>query len=296
MRKTIEVGLITAILVSLAISVCWLGPMMVRQQTQVWEHAEDGTLVCVSPEPAFTDLVQTSLKGVVHLQCPDWQGSGFVVGPRLIATARHCAEGVEEFLISTSDGHQLRATRAISDKEHDVAFIWVDDLRCSNDDHFARYPCGKVMEPNHEVVLFPLPLGSIKDCVLGQSIYSIGSTFGKIHFNAVATGIIQTLGLALENHGLSSKYGWVVLFSNTAEGGGGNSGCPLFTLDGKVIGVWVGSKQPNVHYCVPIDVFLDDLDMIQLLFAQDRYQREVEPEWSDPYYNHTDNNDYYVVH
>jgi S1-C subfamily serine protease len=87
-------------------------------------------------------------------------------------------EGVEDFLITTHDGHQVRATRAISDKEHDVAFIWVDDLRCTDDEHFARYPCGKVMEPEHEVKLHPLPIGPIKDCRLGQNVYVIGSPYG----------------------------------------------------------------------------------------------------------------------
>ena len=120
----------------------------------------------------------------------------------------------------------------------------------------------------------PVRLGSIKDVRLGQTIFSIGSTYGAEHFNAVASGIIQTLGLKSEKFGLPVTYGWSEMFSNTVEGGGGNSGCPLFTMDGKVVGVWVGSQQPNVHYGIPVDVFFDDLKMLELMFLQDRYEFE----------------------
>lgn len=238
----------------------------------------------------FTNQVQTSLKGVVHLQAPRWQGSGFVVGPRHIVTAWHCANDTEDFLLTTHDGHQIQATRAYSNKDSDVAHIWVDDLTCVAEDCDVKGWIGGTEERSfvlgeHEVALTPLPLGSIEDVRLGQSVYSIGSTFGKVHFNAVATGIIQTLDLRLENFGCSPNYRWATLFSNTAEGAGGNSGCPLFTFDGKVIGVWVGSMGNTVHYCIPVDVFANDISMISLLFAMDRYEVEEAVQDQYEYYN-----------
>jgi S1-C subfamily serine protease len=253
----------------------------------VYDHPDPQPAV----EPNFTDLVQTSLKGVVHLQASSRQGSGFVVGPRHIVTAWHVVNDIEDVLITTHDGHQVRANRVHSNKDNDVAHIWIDDLTCIAGDCERVGWVGGTEERSfvlgeHKVVLTPLRLGSIKDCVLGQRVYSIGSTLGKRHFNAVATGIIQTLNLDLENFGCSPDYRWAILFSNTAEGGGGNSGCPLFTLDGKIIGVWVGSRQPNVHYCIPVDVFVKDISMISLLFAMDRYEREVVGQsWEDNLYD-----------
>lgn len=47
-------------------------------------------------------------------------------------------------------------------------------------------------------------------------------------------------------------------------------------MEGKVIGVWVGSNQPNLHFAIPVDLFIDDLDEIELKFVQNKYSF-VEP-------------------
>jgi S1-C subfamily serine protease len=220
-------------------------------------------------QPAFTDHVQHSLKGVVHIACPQWQGSGFVIGPRLIVTARHCVEDVEDFLITTHDGHQVQATRAISDKSHDVAFIWVDNLLCVAEERGTT---------QHEVVLTPLPIGSIKDCVLGQSVYVIGSPYGKINLNSLTTGIIS--GVNRDWSPVGEHYGWEVAFTVDSAGHPGNSGCPVFTRDGVVRGILVGGFSPVLISVMPCDLFLGDLESIRLMFAQDRYQHEEAPEYS----------------
>ena len=81
----------------------------------------DITTVVVSSE--FTDIVAQSVKSVVHVRCPQWQGSGFIIDEHIICTARHVVDGVEDFTITFSDGEQVKASRAISDKKHDVGFI-----------------------------------------------------------------------------------------------------------------------------------------------------------------------------
>lgn len=233
-------------------------------------------------EPNFTDLVQTSLKGVVHLQTPNWQGSGFVIGPRLIVTARHCVEGVTDFVITTHDGHQVRASRAISDKEHDVAFIWVDDLACTNAryegiNHQIKYG------GEHDVVLIPLPLGPIADVKLGEPVYVIGSPYGKVNFNSLTTGIIS--GVDVDWSPLGDHYGWNVVFTVDSAGHPGNSGCPVFTIDGVVRGILVGGFSPVLISVMPCDLFLSDLVAIRLMFTTDRYEQEKTPEYKEEWYN-----------
>ncbi|KKN54814.1 hypothetical protein LCGC14_0588680 [marine sediment metagenome] len=234
-------------------------------------------LIIQSPNPNFTDQVQTSLKGVVNLKAPQWQGSGLVVGLNLIVTARHCVEGAEDFLITTHGSHQIQATRAISDKSHDVGFIWVDNLECMNDKVDHRVEHGGA----HDVVLTLLPLGSIKDVKLLQSVYVIGSPYGKVNFNSATMGHISGLDRNWSSR-VGDDYGWEIAFTVDSAGHPGNSGGPVFTIDGIVRGILVGGFSPVLISVMPCDLFLHDLDFIRLMFLMDRYEREEAVEY-DPY-------------
>lgn len=258
-KKALAVMLVISVTIGMPVTIALL-----------WESVmiDQPTEALTPRQVQFTELVQTSIKGVVHLQCPSWQGSGFVVGSSLIVTARHCVENIEIFQIMTPDGHQVRATRAISDKESDVAFIWIDDLRCVDDDpHHLVLHGGR-----HEVELNPLRLGSIKDCRLGQNVYVIGSPYGKINFNSLTTGVIS--GVDVDWSPLGEHYGWKVAFTVDSAGHPGNSGCPVFTTDGVVRGILVGGFSPVLISVMPCDLFMEDLLLVTSMFAQDRYERE----------------------
>lgn len=209
------------------------------------------------------------MPGVVHIMCPEWQGSGFVIGPRLIATARHVVEGVTNFEITTNDGHKLRASRAISFKNRDVGFIWIDDLRCVSEVE-RELECTKV---KHEVKLCVLELGSIKECNLGQDVFAIGSPFGKVNFNHLSTGIISTLDRSWDE--LGEDYGWEIGWTTTVAGHPGNSGCPIFTLDGRVRGILVGGFSPVLIIAMPVDLFIDNMDEIVMTFEMDKFKKET---------------------
>jgi S1-C subfamily serine protease len=204
----------------------------------------------------------------------------------MIVTARHCVEGVTDFLITTHDGHQVRAIRAISDKDADVAFVWVDDLECVAEERGTLA---------HKAILTPVPLGSIKDCRLGQNVYVIGSPYGRINFNSLTTGVISGVDRDwdMTDPWTGEKYGWRVAFTVDSAGHPGNSGCPVFTTDGVVRGILVGGFSPVLISVMPCDLFLEDLPVIALMFAQDRYEREEATMIYDPYYNHETDNEYY---
>ena len=222
-----------------------------------------GVHIYTAVNPSFTTVVQDSIKSVVHISCPQWQGSGFIIDEHMIKTARHVVDKVVDFEITLYDGTVYHATRAISSKGHDVATIWVDK---------------------------PLPkeciakLGSIKDCVLGQDMFAIGNPYGKENFNSVTKGIISGLGRNndyIDMYG--NDYGWSVSFTTDAAGHPGNSGCPVFTMDGKVRGILVGGFSPVLIICMPVDIFLEDIDEIKLMFIQDKYYFEEEPEYTYGY-------------
>ena len=262
MKKVNEFGIIIVFLLAIAFSICTLFHIYLSPRVPV-ERSIDVKINVVEREK-LPDIIEQVKPGVVHISCPEWQGSGFVVSEHLIATARHVVEGVEDFTITTDDGHKLYATRAISSKKYDIGFIYIDDLECIANERGTQV---------HDVTLQPLELGSIEDCRLGETLIAIGSPFGINNFNSVTQGILSAEQRNFDS-GYTSGWGWSTLFQTDAKGEGGNSGCPLFNTKGEVIGVLVGGMSNGIIYCVPSDVFAKDLDLVELMFRQDEYQRE----------------------
>jgi S1-C subfamily serine protease len=224
----------------------------------------------------FTHTIQKSIKSVVHVSCPGWQGSGFVIDKHIIATARHIVENVESFDITFSDGNKIHATKAVSDKEHDVGFIWIEE------------------ELPYNVIA---KLGSIKNCVLGEDLYIIGSPYGKINFNSVTKGIVSGIDRNWDEIDpyTNKKYGWEVAFTSDSAVHPGNSGCPVFTMDGVVRGIVVGMFSPVLNCSMPCDLFLNDVDTIRQMFLMNKYQVEKIAVTGSIYYNYENDTDYYEV-
>ena len=224
---------------------------------------------------SLVNVIPDIKAGVVHLECPSWQGSAFVVGPRLLVTARHCVEGVTDFKITTDNGHVLHATRAISSEKHDVAFIYIDNLTCIAEERGTL---------KHKVVLYVLKLGNIAECQLGQRIITIGSGYGKVNINSVTLGIISGLGRDYDEFNVSMygehDYGWSVAFQSSAPSFPGCSGGPIFTSDGLVVGVLVGGFDSTLIIAMPIDLVKEDIEHILVMFTQDKYYFEKKPDYA----------------
>ena len=96
--------------------------------------------------------------------------------------------------------------------------------------------------------------------------------YGKINFNSVTLGIIS--GLDVDWSPLGEYYGWNVAFTTDSAGHPGNSWGPVFSMEGKVIGILVGGFSPVLISVIPCDLFMYDIDEINRMFLQDEYQRE----------------------
>jgi S1-C subfamily serine protease len=217
-----------------------------------------GMVVCNTynqETPSFEDTVARTIGSVVHIknETGGWQGSGVAITEDIILTARHVAATGQKFVIRTNDGNSVIATRAITSKKYDLGFIKID-----------------------KPVLKPAKFGGMKGRRLGEQVYAIGSPFGITNFNSVTLGIISCLSRDLEKHDCPKDYGWSVVFQTDAAGHPGNSGCPVFTLDGVVRGILVGGFSNALIYCVPVDLAATDIEIIELLFSQDKYQFEDE--------------------
>ena len=200
----------------------------------------------------FPDKIQEVLPSVLHIMCDKWQGSGVAITEDIIVTARHVIDGTD-YTITLNDGTVVKGIQAISHKDYDVGFIKID-----------------------KPILKPAKFGSIKDCVLGQPIFTIGSPIGNRHFNSISSGVISNLKLDLESNGCPKDMGWSLMLMIDAATYGGNSGCPIFTLDGIVRGILVGgyNDYESLSYCIPSDLFLGDIELIKMMFAFNRYSLE----------------------
>lgn len=207
-------------------------------------------------EVCLEEAIPQVIGGVVHIKAVDggWQGSGFIVEPDVVVTARHVVDGGGKFVVTLNDGRKIESSRAMSAKKYDVGFLLLD------------HP----VDPN----VPKLGVGSILDCQLGQSVFAIGSPFGFVNMNSVTSGIVSRTDCDLSSE-IPAKYGWPsVTFQTDTNGEPGNSGCPVFSLDGVVRGILVGGFSNGVVYCVPSDVFMRDLERVKLLYSLDSYQFE----------------------
>lgn len=230
--------------------------------------------------PIALELNKTTLEtsipkvidNVVHIRnnTGQWQGSGVLIAPDLVLTARHVAETGEDFEVKTNDGKIYKAEQAITSKKYDLGFIKLKE----------KLPCTTVV-------------GDIGECRLGQTVYAIGSPFGDINQNSVTSGIVSSLLRKLEDFGCPEYYGWSVTFQTDTAGHPGNSGCPVYTLDGKVRGILVGGFSNSIIYCVPAELIVNDCQVIQLMFLMDEYQKEIATKDNYLYYNEKNDSEYY---
>jgi S1-C subfamily serine protease len=259
---------------SLIVVVLFLGIVAVYVRLQDIKAVTDsGTQQIVLVEDVIPSVIDNAV--LVKNNTGQWQGSGVLIAPDLVLTARHVVETGEDFTITTNDGKQYRAERAISSKKYDLGFIKLQEsLKCT-----TRF-------------------GQIDDCKLGQLVFAIGSPFGEININSVTAGIISSKARTLEDYGCPKSYGWSISFQTDAAGHPGSSGCPVYTLDGIVRGILVGSWSNALIYCIPAELVANDCQVIQLMFLMDEYALEQKeqrkPEQPlDEYYSVRLDNKYY---
>lgn len=208
----------------------------------------------VQQQIVLEDVIPSVIGGVVHVKAKTMgrQGSGFLVSSTVVVTARHVVRGETNFVVTLNDGTEMVSHRALYDKKYDIGFLMLD----------APVKLGTPI----------LKTGPITDCRLGQPVFAIGSPFGHLNFNSVTLGIISRMNCDLTEE-LEGDYGWPkITFQTDANGEHGNSGCPVFSMDGVVRGVLVGGCSNGIIYCVPSDIFMGRLWCVDLLYSLDAYE------------------------
>jgi putative serine protease PepD len=161
------------------------------------------------------------------------EGSGFVWDSSgHIVTNEHVVDGASTITVRFPDGTTTKATLVDSDPSTDIAVIKVNP------------DAGE---------LHPLTLGSSKNVQPGQEVVAIGSPFGLA--DSMTAGIVSAIGRTIQ---APNNYSIANSIQTDAPINHGNSGGPLLTTAGAVIGVNAqiesgGGGSDGVGFAIPID-------------------------------------------
>lgn len=142
-------------------------------------------------------------------------GSGFIIrADGLIVTNRHVVAGARKVQVKLSDGREFPAKIVGADAATDIALLSVSA---------GSLPA--------------LQLGSSTSISVGDAVIAIGNPFGL--GQSVSAGIVSARGRTLE----ADPY--IDFLQTDAAINAGNSGGPLLSIDGTVVGVTSALFSPN---------------------------------------------------
>lgn len=171
-------------------------------------------------------------------------GTGFVVrADGFVLTNEHVIAGASAVTVTLASGEEHAATVVAEDPEHDLAVLRIDA---------AELPA--------------VTLGDSDGLALGETVVAIGYALDLSGGPTVTSGIISSLERTIDVRSSSGPGSTVRtydgLLQTDAALNRGNSGGPLVTLDGLVVGVNVagGDGVENIGFAIPIDAAASLLD------------------------------------
>ncbi len=200
-----------------------------------------------SREPGITDTINVPLKDIITRVMPSvvfikgyigeygrpFTGSGFIVNDDTIMTAGHCIpDDLTKMEVFTVTGRQFLARKWRRDYDLDCGIVSV----------WGDLPDGTACE-----------VAKYGDYSVGDYCFTIGNPYG-LPF-VVTKGIVSAIGISIPMFGEP-------LIMIDAVANPGCSGGPVFNMDGKVIGIVVGtfSYLGNGTVVVPILSAIEELN------------------------------------
>jgi serine protease Do len=156
-------------------------------------------------------------------------GSGFIISPDgYILTNAHVVNGATDVSVKLTDRREFKAKVVGNDPQEDVALLKIDA---------SGLPAVQIGDPS-----------TLK---VGQWVIAVGSPFG--FDNSVTAGIVSAMSRSLPDSG------YVPFIQTDVAVNPGNSGGPLFNLDGQVVGINSQIYSRNggymgLSFAIPIDL------------------------------------------
>lgn len=167
-----------------------------------------------------------------------WSGSGVIIdSDGLILTASHVVKGADRFKIILSDGREL----------------WSEDSWCRPDISDVGFIELAAIEG--------LPVSCLGESFglrKGDDVFVVGCPFGYELRFTVTKGVVSGLGRDCEGF-----FGEKLLFQVDAQSWPGNSGGPVYDMNGRIIGILVGGfySADGIGLCIPVDIVSGLLDI-----------------------------------
>jgi len=170
-------------------------------------------------------------------------GTGFVIsyaGSYYIVTNFHVMNGLQDSTVTFSNGDSYSAKLVGSDGYSDLAIVSVN------------------AKPNE---FHPLILGSSSTLKVGESVVAIGNPYGLS--NTLTVGIVSQVGRALQEDTLSN-FAIPDTIQFSAAVNPGNSGGPLITSQGLVVGITSASvtNSQGLGFAIPSDTITRELPFL----------------------------------
>ena len=204
-------------------AICLLAAGGLRLHTQIQRIDERVSYSSVD----VVSLIARLKESVVYIEAPEWSGSGVIIGPHRVLTAKHVIEYAGDLTIVTDANEEYEAMTYTVDFDNDCGLLHVKE------------------ELNSTV-----QLGDSNSLQIGEQVLIIGSPFDEQHFNTVTLGIISGLERDIP------YFSECKLFTVDAASWGGNSGGPVFNMRGEIVGLLIGgySGYDNLSVVIPINI------------------------------------------